>query len=80
MRTIDPQHPDLRRLHGIDTTKLGLFIRNPPEDPVSILDYKLPTGRVVKIVADGTHRMQAAIERGDSSIEYESVTLREVER
>lgn len=70
MNHINPRDPSLRKLHGIDQGVLEQKYTMSEYEPVSLLRYRHPTGNEVWIVCDGTHRVQAAIDRGLGSIPY----------
>ncbi|MCA9707290.1 MAG: hypothetical protein KDK70_15665 [Myxococcales bacterium] len=68
MSYIDPNEPSLRRLHSISLTylteKRRLIAEAHRLPPVSLVRYAyLPDFEWI-IVADGTHRIQAALEGG----------------
>ncbi|WAS90891.1 hypothetical protein [Nannocystis punicea] len=81
---IPPTDHRLRRLHRIDAAvleeKKQLLAQGKGVDPVSIVRFKRPNGFEVYIVADGTHRVQAALEMGLETIEFEWGDLKSVER
>jgi len=81
--TIDPQDSRLRRLHRIDPSILDekkSEMQGAGVEPVSIIEYRHPTGSRVLIVCDGTHRVQAALELDLPEIEYQTGNERDVRR
>ena len=72
-RTISPTDPTLRRVNPVDPAALSRAmqdVRSGRYEPVRILETNLGGG-TVRIVVDGVHRVQAAINLGIERISYE---------
>lgn len=73
MSTINPAHPQLRRVHPVDPTTLQEKKTTVGEWKPVLLEWRRVAGREVIIVWNGTHRMQAALEEGLDAIAYEQI-------
>lgn len=83
MLTIEPSDHRLRRLHAVDVNKLATMktlVGRGGLPPIYLIKFRQPTSAEVYIVADGTHRVQAALELGLDRIEYVWKDIRDARR
>ncbi|MFV8754616.1 hypothetical protein ACNOYE_29050 [Nannocystaceae bacterium ST9] len=82
MDTVDLRDPSRRlyRLHHVRSDLLDEKLRESSWDPITVVWFKKANGARVLLVTDGTHRTQAAIDRGDSEIACKVADLQDVIR
>ncbi|MBA3550504.1 MAG: hypothetical protein H0T76_28855 [Nannocystis sp.] len=78
MPFIKPTDDRLRRIHRVKEENLehfkGALARQQDLDPINIVKIILSSTKTLLIVANGTHRTQAALEQGLPELEYRLVT------